>query len=112
MSEAASSMVPLDVLGKEIIACVERTFRDQRKSDEWRATARQKLNEAFRRTGSGAAFEAFLEPLCKKIEVIQDDSGVATPLSLSYAYEIMAKSPEESRADWRDRQAKKRETDQ
>ena len=109
MSEVVTPQVPLDVLGKEIIACVERVFRDQKKSDEWRATAKQKLIEAFKRSGGGAAFKAFLEPVWNQIEVVQDDSGVATPLSLSYAYEIMAKSPEESRADWRDQAIRKRD---
>jgi hypothetical protein len=108
MSMVATAAVPLDVLGGEIVACIQRIFRDQKKADEWRATAREKLHLAFQGTGNGAAFEAFLLPLCEKIKVIQDDSGVPMPLSLSYAYEIMAKTPEESRADWRDQAARKR----
>jgi hypothetical protein len=109
MSEVATPEVPLDVLGREIIACVQRIFRDQRKADDWRATARQKLIEAHKRTGGGAAFAGFLEPLCKQIEVVQDDSGIATTISIAYAYEIMGKTPEQSRADWRDQATRKRE---
>lgn len=103
MSDVALPTVPLDVLAREIVACVQRVFRDQEKADGWRVTARQKLNEAYRRTGGGAAFAAFLEPVCKQIEVVQDDSGVPRSISVSYAYEIMGKTDEEIRADWRDR---------
>jgi hypothetical protein len=97
----ATTDVPLDVLQKEITACLQRMVRDQQKADDWRTSARLKLIEAYKRTNGGTVFEKFLAPICEQVCAIQDDSGRPKQISLSYAYEIMGKTTEEMRADWR-----------